>query len=98
MQRLKRTIVTAMGLEFTAVTLPKGVSIGQQTTGWRGGGVGVRKGGLKTNALPITLFWYNEELLNLSTVASNLIRHLDISNDTPCLHIICYHIQRHQRP
>ena len=63
-----------------------------------GGGVGVRKGGLKTNALPITLFWYNEELLNLSTVASNLIRHLDISNDTPCLHIICYHIQRHQRP
>lgn len=66
--------------------------------GVEGGGVGVRKGGLKTNALPITLFWYNEELLNLSTVASNLIRHLDISNDTPCLHIICYHIQRHQRP
>ena len=35
-----------MGLEFTAVTLPKGVSIKQQTTGW-GGGVVVRKGDLK---------------------------------------------------
>ena len=36
-----------MGLEFTAVTLPKGVSIKQKTTGWGGGGVVVRKGDLK---------------------------------------------------
>ena len=56
--------------------------------------MGVRKGGLKTNAFPITLFRYNEELLNLSTVANNLIRHLDITNDTPCLHFISYHIQK----
>ena len=35
-----------MGLEFTAVTLPKGVSIGQQQRGG-GGGMVVRKGDLK---------------------------------------------------
>ena len=41
-----------MGLEFTAVTLPKGVSIGQHTTGGGGGGCGAgRKGGLKNKCV-----------------------------------------------